>query len=584
MLDRCALTNNQVAPSSACNAQSLCFNTPATCVDLCNYTCGTQNRYFVRTDSSIRPFDAIPNITSISRSPTVVEHSNIFSQRAQITVTFCDHKYNDDGWDPYLLERHGKYPKDDDVPGTFWRRFRKRYEFLSGRMLRFWYGPADGVFPDDFTREEYVLQGKPAINGDSVTLRGSDLLSLTNDTKCPELQTVRIVSGADEPIQLSTDIDEASNNTVIAQFPLAGNDRMRDWLTDHPFVCIGTELIRVKLNTTTDDQVTLTSVVRGECSEAAAHRRGDALRPVLHIPEKTHIADLVPLLLECAPIEATVQACCDSPDEVRINTASFEHFRECSWWAISGAPVFLCNDESISDLLNELAFEFGFNLFQNPDTGLIDIQAIQAPVNCESLPVIDDRWLENELAETPEEGRRLSRIAVFYGLTNCAAGAEQDNTQNFTGVALADSLAEPCDRLTYQEIVQHEHVSRWVGPCTVWSLKRSLRRLIKQRESEPDIVPFVYQRDALPEGLKLGGYAITRADDLQSAIGTDCNRVYRIRSLYLNTELGCWEGTAISTTYRRDVQYVSNACDPGCGPFPPPGAESCAELDCLRTW
>ena len=78
-------------------------------------------RFAVATDYLPNSIPAIPSITDISIRPATISLGENLGQRAEVTVTFRDHRHRFDG--------------EDFNSGTFWGKFRARYG-LTCRAIR----------------------------------------------------------------------------------------------------------------------------------------------------------------------------------------------------------------------------------------------------------------------------------------------------------------------------------------------------------------------------------------------------------------------------------------------------------------
>ena len=193
-LDYCALSYG-VSPCAAAigvTGEAKCFNSLKTCQDRGNFTNSPVTlRFSMDADYYPRDIDAIPSITGISFSPTIISLGEDLGMRASLSVSFKDHRHSDagPGFDKYYSTR-GYNPFDR---GTMWGKFRARQPFLRGRNCRLIMGFLGQTLAEMETRH-YVMDSfnGPSPDG-SFSITAKDALKLADDDRS---QAPRLSNGS----------------------------------------------------------------------------------------------------------------------------------------------------------------------------------------------------------------------------------------------------------------------------------------------------------------------------------------------------------------------------------------------------
>ena len=181
-LDYCSLTSG-VGPCTATETgNAKCYNTLQSTNDLPNFAKTIKTYRFCKADSR-QPLglDAIPNLLSVSISPTQIDLSGGLGFRASVTCNFKDHPHSDIDIDKYVDDR--TYIASDR--GTFWTKLRSRnpnYQFRELRVLS-GYLNADGTFDAANFQTRYYVIDKMNVGNGRASITAKDPLKLVSRNK-----------------------------------------------------------------------------------------------------------------------------------------------------------------------------------------------------------------------------------------------------------------------------------------------------------------------------------------------------------------------------------------------------------------
>lgn len=581
-LDHCANTNGQ-AP---CEATELCYNTPSTCRDFCNYACGTKSLWL--SDCQLPTsfgFDSVPNLIDWDETPPVADDGDVFSERGAITLTFADHAYNDRELDPYQARRYGTIPIcHTDVPGTFWGRLRARHKNLRERMICFWTGPEDGEFPADFHQNQYIISDV-RWTGERFIIEALDILWIADEefSGCPRQENYQPIN-ADFPQplfvanELASDYVRPSPNT---QFILSSTYPQGELPQDLTVVCVGTEIMQVRVFDLKPFDPDSEQVIvlwhgflndqdpRGVAgTQVGSHSVGADIVIPMVFRQGEHVAEAVRrLMLECVRIDEVMQRCCVDTGESALCLESLNEYRECYPGDLIGKDVYLCDPEQgVRELLNELATDYQFAVFVDQRTGKIVMRKIATPP-CD-VPALEECDIIGDPEMTTEIDRQASVTIVDYCPQDASRPVGTDNKLFTLVYATEDAVLEPCARLEYPTIREDRRGSRWYHPRVQYLIDLNLRRRAEWRRCEPILVALQVDRNAWPADLWLLDYFTIdhTAPGFQGENGTGSGNLWLLRSAKLSRDGKCYEITARSTPYLGRYRYTSRIdCDrPEC--------------------
>lgn len=202
-LHTCSLSQS-IAPCTAAapatTADTSCFNTLQTCLDVANFddneAVTTLKTFSFCTPRSPHPrglAGVIPSIMGINITPSKIDTKGGLGTRASMTVTFKDHPYSDIDYDQNLIHR----TYDPFSRSTFWPKLRARspnYQFKAIRRLSGYL--VDGEFiAANFQTQHFVINKLDVSNG-IATITAKDPLTLAMSKKAQApLPSTGLLSG-----------------------------------------------------------------------------------------------------------------------------------------------------------------------------------------------------------------------------------------------------------------------------------------------------------------------------------------------------------------------------------------------------
>ena len=612
VVDQCANTNGD----SPCEATELCYDTPVTCMDYCNYACGHTSIWLSSCEGVPDgfPHDAIPNLIEWDENPPVIDLGNVFGTRASAEFKFADHAHNDHGIDRYQDRRYPVIPIcHTDVPGTFWGRFRARHKTLRQRLMRFYQGPRDGVFPDDYECHEYVISEYGRDDEGNFCISGLDILFLAgNDSAtCPGDQTGEqkffagsATNGRDVPRLTSTIEDDFSPGDLFAEDEVfrtisqmfSIEETMPGGLLHNvDVVCIGRELFQAQVTpvAVNDDRVVIKMLSRGFCdTEQRKHEPGTPIVIPFVITKGEHVVDLIErLLLECASIDDVIAGCCEEVTQTRICRESFDEIKRCNPDMMIGRTLYLCDMEGVTDLLNEITTDYMLNMMVDQRSGEIVLKSLSNPPPCgDDLAVLRECSIVGTVEWTTDVDDQAGIVSVAYDPPGKLDEVTADNASQTLVYINRDAARPRCERVEYTNTRTLNRFSRWYDVCIDYLVEVYLRRLAQWMRCEPQVIRVRYLVRDMPRGFWTGDYFRIEHSSEQNADGGFSEQVYLARSVKLNPDGDCYLITARSAPFLTRYNYVSNfICDepecsvlmqstiqqPSCGRFP---------TDCTNLW
>lgn len=367
-----------------------CYNTRATCQDLDNYDEVFETLRLAEPSLNLNPdVRSIPNIVSVSYTPSRIMLAESIGARATLTVTCRDHPSPDTGpaGDKYLADRDF----DPFEQGTFWGKFKARQPFLRGQTIH-WYNGVAGQPLATMERRTYVideLKG-PDTNG-RFTIKAKDPLTLTDDERA---RAPRISRG-----RLDSDLTTTGTTTVTLEPADIGD-------ADYPtsgYVAIGGKEICAFTRSAGSDNLSLTS--RGEFNtEAVEHDEGDRVQVCLRYDAEDPADILEDLLTEYGNIPASFIDLTNWQAE----TAQFLGFVYSS---------LIPEPTSVEDLVNEVLEQTGMSMWWDELGGTLRLQVLRdVPQN--SFVFTDDHMLDQSFDQSEQPRKRVSQSWLYYGQIN----------------------------------------------------------------------------------------------------------------------------------------------------------------------
>ena len=240
-----------VAPCTATGSgDSKCYNCRSTCQDLPNFTATTKT---LRHCSNRSPHpvgvDAIPDLQSVTMSPSQIDLKGGLGVRSSVNLTFNDHPHSDINIDKYVNERtFNAFERS-----LYWLKFRSRWPNYQNNEVRILSGYlVDNTFDASNFETRYYIIDKLDVTQGKATLTGKDTLKLASQNKA---QAPNTSTG-----QLSADLLLAETTTTLQpvgvgdeEYPTSGKILIRSEVIAFTRVGDNLTLTRAQNNTVAED-------------------------------------------------------------------------------------------------------------------------------------------------------------------------------------------------------------------------------------------------------------------------------------------------------------------------------------------
>ena len=536
LMDYCSLEYGE-APCQAAlgeTGQRKCFNTRRTCQDPANYDPEVKRYRHVSPRSDLPAnLQAIPDLSSVSLSPTELDIGGGLGRRASITASFLDAPSSDIEADKYVAERiSGDADADGEgyLPqevGTRWSKFKARNPYYSNRFMEVLSGYlVDGVFDEsNFQKRTYVIEQIKGPNASGrVEVIGKDVLKLTNidRAQAPKPSRGRLFVDIDD----STTTVDLTPEGIGDEYPASG------------VVRIGSEVMTY---TRSDDTLT---VDRGQFRTTAEdHDAGSSVQLCLRYEGET-VSDVLFDLL-------TVQA--DVPTE----------FIPKSEWDTEASESFnfllntlITEPTGVEDLLVEVAESAPHELWWDERTNLINFRAVRPVTSDQVLQLDDDRNIKADSVQlTDRTDKRISQVWMYYGQIDPTESL--DDKSNYASLHVRGDLEQESQDF-YRSSRIRTIFSRWITGATPDVAVKSAS-LIGRRFSD---VPRMVEFDLNPKDSQLwtGGVAELRTRQIVDSAGFVTPRDFQILSVQERGDLFHYKG--LESLFGRQVPDDDEPDDP----------------------
>lgn len=358
-----------------------CYNTWATCRAPDVFASEPYVYRFAKSDGNVPlGLSCVSLLKSISTAPQQLTVGKGLGVRASVTIQMRDADWPDHDFDPYFdLRGHGA----DGAAGTFWGRWLARHRFYVGRFVSRYTGYVGGVWPLDFERQSYVIDGINGTdkNGD-LSLICKDILKLADDKRaqCPKASTAR----------LSSDI--SATDTTINLYPSTG-----DQLAASGFLRISSEIMSY---TRSGDVLT---VVRGQRGTAAKAADADDSVQDCAVFVNEPVQDIIYTLL-------TVYAGVPS---AYIDKTAWDAERDAHLLGVYSSII--TEPTGVNTLIAELCEQGQCYIWWDDVDQQIRFRALVPPV-VDGLPIISDELhqLADSMSKTDLANERQSRFVIYF--------------------------------------------------------------------------------------------------------------------------------------------------------------------------
>jgi len=508
----CSLTCGTSPCTASPTAGGECFNSRKTCIDLddnglpINYTETTTTVRFGYPDADDQSgIDCLPSLLKIAYRPQKISLAEGLGVRASVTVTLRDHPDAETCGigDPYWTTR-GYDPYEQ---GTFWGKFRSRYPYMEGAMLRYYQGVEGQVLAGMDVRTFVIdkISG-PSLDG-KVTITAKDVLKLADDDKaqCPVISTGRLAN------------DITSAQTTCTLLPTGVGDAE---YPDRGYVTLGgKELCYFTRNS---DSLTIT---RGQFyTEAEEHKASDLVQLCKSFFDLDTSAGMDPadILYDLFVNYTGIDPSWIPLDDWRSKTAAYINRR---YYAIIAEPT------SVKDLATELVEQAGIIIFgddiSNDGTPYIRIDVVRR--QADTIRSFDEETMTaGSFSVSDQPDKRLSQVWTYYGQRNPTE--KLDDTSNYSAaVAVVDEDAEEA----YGQPAIKKIYSRWIPRNNRPAASDLDYRLLARFRDAPRLIEFATWRRSgdLTTVLALGARYNVTGWPLQLADGSQTTANVQVTEL-----------------------------------------------------
>ena len=468
-LDYCSRVYG-VAPCTAAiptTGDRKCYNTLRTCQDRANFGSALQTyRFAIDTDYLPAAIDAIPSITSISLTPSVISLGENLGVRSSLTVTFRDHQWGDTGpgFDKYFADRaHSPFDQ-----GTFWGKFRARHPFVRGRSIRLIRGgetqPLVGMETRHFIIDSF---DGPDASG-HYRLVAKDALKLTDGD--------RALAPRPSDGRLNADITAAATSAVLA--PAGVGD------TGYPasgLLAIGGR--EICAYTRVGDTLTLTRAQNS--TEAVAHAAQDRVQLCLVYTG----VDAADVLSDLLTTYAGVDSAFVPLSSWQAETAA--HLQRV-YTAVIPQPT------AVDKLASELIEQAGLAVWWDEIAQLIRLRVLrQSPLSAKIWS--EDNICAGTFSTREQPNKRISQVRTYYGQRNPLRPLDEyDNYRSALGKIDAQNEAD------YGSPAIKTILSRWIPAFGQTTADRLNDILIARFATPPRKVSFEVLDDGVTAAPQLG--------------------------------------------------------------------------------
>lgn len=445
-----------------------CFNTRKTCQDIVNFAPIT-NTLRLAKPSYHNPggTDAVDNVESVSYTPSIIKLGESIGTRSTLTIVCNDHPSPDTGvgGDPYVSER----PYNAYEQGTYWGKFKARYPFLRGKMVRWINGRVGQTIEQMETRTFIVDRVEGVSTNGKFRIVCKDPLTLLDDKRAQAPVLSRGV--------LNSAVTESATSLTLSPVGI-GNE---DYPASGKVAIGGNEIVSF---TRSGDVMTITRAQ--DNTEAQEHDEDDRVQLVLSYTAQ----DPADIIYDLVTNYASVPTSFINLGNWQAETAEF---LGRAYTGIIAEPA------SVKDLINEILEQAALSLWWDEVNATMRLQVLR-DITQGTFVYNDDVIMAGSFNQKDQPAKRVSQVWSYFGQINPLES--QDNPKNYRNTLLTANLVseenwgEPAIKRIY---------SRWITQFGRTAAER-LNNLILSRYSEPPkMYSFKLLRDSGTPLPSLGG-------------------------------------------------------------------------------
>ena len=503
-LDTCANVYGS-APCTASGAVgSECYNTFGTCQDTANFVKGEKTYRFYQAVSNwpkgIVGYECLkkePQFTSCEIDP-----KGSLGKRGAVKVDLIDFADDDLYTDPYASTR----PYNAETQGTFFGKLKIRSEFYKGRLMKVRKGYINKPFSfNDFEDRLYVIDSMDYDQLGRVTIKGKDLLKLTDDKTA--------IAPAPNTGTLSADIDNATLSIVLQTGEGADYDASG-------YVRVGDEVIPYSSITT--DTINATS--RGYKSVADDHSIDDSVQQCLSFAS-VNVVDIIHSLLvnytditeNYIPYDAGLTVPTLVPDEWDVEKES--------WLSGNDMTHMITEPTGISKILGRLCKQNLIYMWFNEKEQEVKLRAIAPELkNIAPIALNDTQHIiKDSITVKDNDKERISQLHVYYDIKHVTGDVEDSanySKRKITVDTVSENVnanAEKAIKVVYAD---------WLGAADTGLILTLSGRLLSRYAGKPQTTKFkIDNKDA---DFWTGGINTIDSSAFQGADGSNLIRKMQI--------------------------------------------------------
>lgn len=437
-----------------------CYNTAATCQDPTNYAPQPLVLTFVMPDSlHDGSRKIIPSLSSIEITPPKLGggtgKDSPLGERGSVRVSFIDHAWDDAYVDKYRDQRITGAAGDVFDPiemSTFWRKWRARNKFYTGRPL------SVSVGVDSLVSRHYLIDKIDGLaSNPSITAKDPLKMADGDRAMCPVVSSGVLAAN----IGIGLTPFNLSPSGAGAAYPASGD------------AVIGKEYLTY---TRTND--TITPTVRGVNGVVSEHDSGDTFQAVKKYTGQT-VADIIyDLLVNFAGVDPAYITVADWQAEMVFITNVY--------------TAAIAKPTAVKQLIGELAEQSGVGIAWDDINSKIIMRAVRPP-SFYAETITDDSIIADSMSIKDRPDRRISRVWTSYGVIDPVRGLNEPSNYRTT-IITADPLAEDAPQFGEPKILQI--FSRWIPQFGSTAARNINNRIISRfRDITRDIsfeVPYYF--------------------------------------------------------------------------------------------
>lgn len=468
-----------------------CFNCRKTCQDIDNFGQQFTTLTFAEPISYLpADFEAIPCIKSVSYRPSLVSLGKNLGQRAQLQVTFKDHKHSDvgEGFDPYYDERS----YDPYEQGSFFGKFRARQPFIRGKNIRLLRG-FEGDEIADFETYHFIIDSfnGPTPNG-TFTITGKDVLKIADGDRAqaPVLSNGFLVSS----------ITNSATSFTVSPTGIGDTDYPSSGLASIG----GKEIVSFSR---AGDVFTITRAQ--EDTDAVEHDANSRVQLCLEYSAQKPTTIIRDLLVNYAGIDSSY-----------IDLTTWDTETDAFLGSVYSAVI--AEPTAVKKLVSELIEQAAASLFWEPLEQKIKFKILRN-LSTDADTFNEDNILKDSLSIKEQPDTRISQVWVYFAKTNPLLPLDEPESYRST-VKTIDTDAQ----VEYDNEVIKKIFSRWV-PLGGRSVASRISDILLARFRDPprrfSFGLFHTENIVLGDGYQLESYPI------QDALGAATNAPIQVVGL-----------------------------------------------------